>query len=188
MSAAAEAACRDGVRARLRRVLSSVDDIDWLTLKEKIALGWLIRQMIRFGSFEAYLKHEQIAKGAKCSTKTVQRMFAKCVAHGFLGWRQRTVAWARGGRRLLSNLYALADPVAVAAATVNWVDKMSGQRLRLFRLRLKPEKKEAAREESPEGFQPLSVTAALLRSRLVGGCGKSALSRPAEGFTGGNGK
>lgn len=158
---------RNLVRARLRRKLIEVDDLDWLTRTEKECLRCLIRFMIRIGSFEAFRKHEEIAASVRCSAKTAQRAFSKCVKHGFMGWRQRTCAWARGGRRLLSNLYALADPVAVAKSAVNWVDKMSEQRLRLFRLRLKTDKKEALRVESAEVVQPLVASSRLLGSRLV---------------------
>lgn len=119
---------RDLERERLRVVYGKIDDLG-VTRTHRDVLRYVVRFMIRLGCTECYRKHQEIADAVDCCVKTVQRALAEARAKGFFRWRQRSIAWAKGGRRLVSNMYRVVREVWESDCS----DKMSEKRLHLLK-------------------------------------------------------
>lgn len=129
-----------------------------------LAVGrYLIGLMASTKAATCFPKHETIAEQCGCSVSTVKRALTKLKDGLVVKWRQRTISArnAPGGRHLVSNLYGLATDFRSPCRSL-----ILSEQSRTVR---KPIEKEAGRVESPAGLQPIVVTEALLRSRLVGG-------------------
>lgn len=89
-----------------------------LTVTESAVFYLILSLIKRFGG-ETYVKQGNVAARLGLARETVCRVIKRLKARGLLKARQRSVAWHKGGRRLISSLYRLG---------ANWCDLRSQQR------------------------------------------------------------